>query len=65
MEYIALSRKYSNAKRLIFSLKEAGNVLKDQLITRDAEYSVHLAKLRYTKITGQKMFLKNMLGKPV
>jgi len=41
-EYVNLHRKYSNAKRLILSLKEAGNVLKDQLISRDQEYSRHV-----------------------
>ena len=46
-EYVNLHRKYSNAKRLILSLKEAGNVLKDQLISRDQEYSRHVDILRY------------------
>jgi hypothetical protein len=45
-EYVVLSRKYSHAKRLIYSLKEAGNVLTEQLLTRDQEYFSHLAKLR-------------------
>ena len=45
-EYVALSRKYSHAKRLIYSLKEAGNVLTEQLLSRDQEYVNHLAKLR-------------------
>jgi membrane carboxypeptidase/penicillin-binding protein len=46
-EYVTLTRKYSHAKRLIFSLKEAGNVLTEQLLSRDQEYFNHLAKLRY------------------
>ena len=51
LKYLDLCRKYEQAKRLIQSLREAENLLTEQLLTRDEHYSHHLGHLRERVLT--------------
>jgi len=45
-KYLSLCRKYNQAKRLISSLRDAEDILTEQLLTRDEQYTSHLGQLR-------------------